>query len=76
MVSLYFYKTSTTQRTTAPTNCREFLNKRMQVRWEIKDDQVEITLSGKIREDQYMAFGISGLPNPPKMVSDNMSCLF
>ncbi|XP_018572684.1 protein Skeletor, isoforms B/C isoform X1 [Anoplophora glabripennis] len=68
--------TSTTQRTAAPTNCREFLNKRMQVRWEIKDDQVEITLSGKIREDQYMAFGISGSPNPPRMVGGDVVVAF
>lgn len=35
----------------------------------MKGDQVEITLSAKIREDQYVAFGLSGAENRPQMVS-------
>lgn len=62
-------KTSSTPRPATPTNCREFLDKRLQVRWIMKGDQVEITLSAKIREDQYVAFGLSGAENRPQMVS-------
>ncbi|XP_026678784.1 protein Skeletor, isoforms B/C [Diaphorina citri] len=42
------------------TNCREFLNERMQVQWSLKEDYVQIKLSAVIRDDQYMAFGLSG----------------
>lgn len=64
----FFLQTSTTPRTTAPTNCREFLDKRLQVRWKLEDDYVEITLSAKMEEDQYVAFGLSGSPHKPQMV--------
>ncbi|RZB39621.1 Skeletor, isoforms B/C [Asbolus verrucosus] len=60
--------TSTSRPPSTPTNCREFLDKRLQVRWEMKGDHVEITLSAKIREDQYVAFGLSGAPNKSQMV--------
>ena len=38
------------------------------MRWELKGDQVEITLDAKIREDQYVAFGLSGAPDNSQMV--------
>lgn len=66
-----FEKTSTNQPPT-PTNCREFLDKRLQVRWVMKGDMVEITLSARIREDQWMAFGLSGENDVPKMVHYNL----
>jgi hypothetical protein len=32
----------------------------MQVQWSLKEDYVQIKLSAVIRDDQYMAFGLSG----------------
>lgn len=42
------------------SNCRELLPKKLQVHWEVQGDWVQVQLTGKIREDQYMAFGLSG----------------
>jgi hypothetical protein len=71
-------KTSTSKPSSPATNCREFLDKRLQVRWELKGDHVEITLAAKIREDQYVAFGLSGAPNKSQMVikfmTDDFPC--
>lgn len=62
-------KTSSTPKPATPNNCREFLDRRLQVRWATRGDQVEITLSAKMREDQYVAFGLSGADDRPQMVS-------
>lgn len=51
-------------------NCQEFLDKRLQVRWELRGDYVQITLTAKMREDQYVAFGLSGAPTKSQMVID------
>lgn len=61
-------QTSSTARPAATTNCREFLDKRLQVRWEIRGDAVEVTLSARMREDQYVAFGMSAAQGKPQMV--------
>ena len=42
------------------SNCREMLDERLQVQWFVQGEWLQITLSARIREDQYMAFGISG----------------
>ncbi|KAH9632954.1 hypothetical protein HF086_002776 [Spodoptera exigua] len=52
----------------ATNNCKEILDKRLQVRWEIQGDQVQITLSARLRKEQYMAFGISGAEGRPAML--------
>ncbi|CAK1594768.1 unnamed protein product [Parnassius mnemosyne] len=49
-------------------NCKEILDKRLQVRWEIQGDQVQITLAARLRKEQYMAFGISGAEGRPAML--------
>ncbi|KAL4706946.1 hypothetical protein ACJJTC_005215 [Scirpophaga incertulas] len=61
---------STTSQTpySANNNCKEILDKRLQVRWEIQGEQVQITLSARLRKDQYMAFGISGAEGRPVML--------
>ncbi|XP_028028107.1 protein Skeletor, isoforms B/C isoform X2 [Bombyx mandarina] len=61
---------STTSKTphSATNNCKEILDKRLQVRWEIQGDQVQITLSARLRKEQYMAFGISGAEGRPAML--------
>ncbi|XP_048486593.1 protein Skeletor, isoforms B/C isoform X3 [Plutella xylostella] len=53
---------STTSQTpfSATNNCKEMLDKRLQVRWEIQGDHVQISLSARLRKEQYMAFGVSG----------------
>lgn len=63
-------KTTTTTVPPAPNNCREFLDKRLQVRWIMKGDRVEITLSSKIGDDKYMAFGLSGDNKKAQMASN------
>ncbi|CAB3232551.1 unnamed protein product [Arctia plantaginis] len=52
----------------ATNNCKEILDKRLQVRWEIQGDQVQITLSARLRKEQYMSFGISGAEGRPAML--------
>lgn len=61
------------QTTTTPrphiNNCRELISNKLQVKWEIQGDNVQIELIGRIREDQYMAFGLSGANGRPQMVN-------
>lgn len=61
------------QTTTTPrpniNNCREIISNKLQVKWEIQGDYVQIELIGRIREDQYMAFGLSGTNGRPQMVN-------
>ncbi|XP_045780511.1 protein Skeletor, isoforms B/C isoform X2 [Maniola jurtina] len=61
---------STTSQTpfSATNNCKEILDKRLQVRWEIQGDHVQITLSARLRKEQYMAFGLSGAEGRPAML--------
>ncbi|XP_072384339.1 protein Skeletor, isoforms B/C [Diabrotica undecimpunctata] len=68
--------TSTTPRTSPPANCREFLDKRLQVRWKIEDEFVDISLSAKIPENQYIAFGLSGASGKPQMVGGDVIVAF
>lgn len=37
----------------------------------MKGDNIEITLSANIREDKYIAFGLSGVNNKAQMVSNS-----
>lgn len=59
------------QTTTRPqiNTCRELIKDRLQIKWEIQDDQVIIELFGRMAEDQYMAFGISGAQGKSQMVN-------
>lgn len=52
-------QTTTTQRPRA-RNCKEIIDGKLQVQWEIQKDSVIVELYGRIMEEQYMAFGISG----------------
>lgn len=45
------------------------ISNKLQVKWEIQDEYIQIELIGRIREDQYMAFGLSGAQGRPQMVS-------
>ncbi|KAL0861171.1 hypothetical protein ABMA27_009654 [Loxostege sticticalis] len=69
---------STTSQTpySATNNCKEILDKRLQVRWEIQGDQIQITLAARLRKDQYMAFGISGAEGRPAMLGADVVVAF
>ncbi|XP_073970372.1 protein Skeletor, isoforms B/C isoform X2 [Rhodnius prolixus] len=58
------------------SNCRELLDERMQVEWFIQGEWLQITLSARIREDQYMAFGISGEDYRSSMVGADVVVAF
>ncbi|KAK4875132.1 hypothetical protein RN001_011554 [Aquatica leii] len=68
--------TSSTPRSSPTTNCREFLDKRLQVQWTMKEDLIQVTLSAKIREDQYVAFGLSGAQNRAQMAGGDVTVAF
>ncbi|XP_037943587.1 protein Skeletor, isoforms B/C-like [Teleopsis dalmanni] len=57
-----WWYTPTTTTTPRPVyaNCRELLPNRLQVKWELQGEYLQIELFGRINEDQYMAFGLSG----------------
>lgn len=57
-------------------NCRELLDGRLQVKWEIQGDHVLIELYGRIKEDQYMGFGISGAQGRAQMVGADVVIAF
>lgn len=65
---LYLSQQTTTTPRPNTNNCREIINNKLQVKWEILGDYVQIELIGRIREDQYMAFGLSGTNGRPQMV--------
>nr|XP_031827356.1 protein Skeletor, isoforms B/C [Nomia melanderi] len=54
------------------TNCKEMLQGRVQVEWEMIGENIQIRLSGLIREDQYVAFGLSGTDGRPEMIGGDM----
>ncbi|KAK7794155.1 hypothetical protein R5R35_005362 [Gryllus longicercus] len=58
------------------SNCRSFLDDRLQVRWEMKGDVVQIQLAAKMREDQWMAFGLSGEQGRSTMVGGDVVVAF
>ncbi|CAK1540895.1 unnamed protein product [Leptosia nina] len=69
---------STTSQTpfSSSNNCKEILDKRLQVRWEIQGDQVQITLAARLRKEQYMAFGISGAEGRPAMLGADVAVAY
>ncbi|CAH1121732.1 unnamed protein product [Ceutorhynchus assimilis] len=72
----WYNPTTTTTAQPAPTNCREFLDKRLQVKWIMKGDHVEITLSARISEDKYIAFGLSGGNNKAQMIGADVTIAY
>lgn len=61
------FKNSQTSSTTSDpeghwemNNCQDLLPGKLQVHWEVQGDWVQVEMIGKIREDQYMSFGLSG----------------
>ncbi|XP_062537926.1 protein Skeletor, isoforms B/C isoform X1 [Armigeres subalbatus] len=72
-VTSYGHPTSTTK---PSVNCKELLLGRLNVMWQIVGEYVEIELIGRIDEDQYMAFGISGRNGQPQMVGSDVVVAF
>ncbi|XP_076750805.1 protein Skeletor, isoforms B/C isoform X2 [Xylocopa sonorina] len=54
------------------TNCKEMLQGRVQVQWEMIGDDIQIKVSGRIREDQYVAFGLSGNEGKSEMIGGDV----
>lgn len=74
---LYVYlQTTTTPKPQQANNCREVLPGRLQVKWEIQGENLLVELFGRIKEDQYMAFGLSGAQNRPQMVGGDVVVAF
>ncbi|XP_076046264.1 cytochrome and DOMON domain-containing protein knickkopf [Oratosquilla oratoria] len=47
-------------------NCEQ-LHKELQLSWDVFGDQVTLELTGRVGEDDYIAFGMSGSETEPKM---------
>ncbi|XP_050585241.1 protein Skeletor, isoforms B/C isoform X1 [Bombus affinis] len=54
------------------TNCKEIMEGRVQVQWEMIGDDIQIRVSGRINEDQYVAFGLSGREGKPEMIGGDV----
>ncbi|XP_050068770.1 protein Skeletor, isoforms B/C-like isoform X2 [Anopheles maculipalpis] len=67
-----------TQATSKPANvnCKELLRGKLNVMWEVMDDYIIIELVGRIEEEQYMAFGISGSHGHPQMIGADVVVAF
>ncbi|XP_014468058.1 PREDICTED: protein Skeletor, isoforms B/C isoform X2 [Dinoponera quadriceps] len=64
--------TSSTPTPKAVSNCKEMLEGRVQVQWQLKGENVQIRISGRIREDQYVAFGLSGRDGTAQMIGGDV----
>lgn len=42
------------------------------MQWELIGDDVQIQVSGRIKEDQYVAFGLSGEQDKPEMLGGDV----
>lgn len=48
------------------------LEGRVQVQWQLMGEDVQIRVSGRIREDQYVAFGLSGREGKAEMIGGDV----
>ncbi|XP_029156481.1 protein Skeletor, isoforms B/C isoform X2 [Nylanderia fulva] len=64
--------TSSTPTPKPVNNCKEMLQGRVQVMWQLIGEDVEIRVSGRIREDQYVAFGLSGRDGQAEMIGGDV----
>lgn len=71
---LFLSQTSSTP-TPKVNNCKEMLNGRIQVQWQVNGEDVQIRLSGRIREDQYVAFGLSGDEGRAEMIGGDVAVI-
>ncbi|XP_076280372.1 protein Skeletor, isoforms B/C isoform X1 [Lasioglossum baleicum] len=54
------------------TNCKQMLDGRIQVQWEIVGDDIQMRVSGRIREDQYIMFGLSGSDGKSELIGGDV----
>ncbi|KAM0725706.1 Protein Skeletor, isoforms B/C [Formica fusca] len=64
--------TSSTPTPKSVNNCKEMLGGRVQVMWQLMGEDVQIRVSGRIREDQYVAFGLSGIDGQAEMIGGDV----
>ncbi|XP_011136070.1 protein Skeletor, isoforms B/C isoform X2 [Harpegnathos saltator] len=64
--------TSSTPTPKQVSNCKEMLEGRVQVQWQLMGENVQIKVSGRIREDQYVAFGLSGREGKAEMIGGDV----
>ncbi|KAL6266623.1 hypothetical protein P5V15_003468 [Pogonomyrmex californicus] len=48
------------------------LNGRVQVQWQLIGEDVQIRISGRIKEDEYVAFGLSGQDGAAQMIGGDV----
>ncbi|CAD7083693.1 unnamed protein product [Hermetia illucens] len=72
----WWYNPTTTTPRPKANNCRELLSGRLQVKWEIQGEFLFVELFGRIKEDQYMAFGLSGAQGRPEMIGADVVVAF
>uniref|UniRef100_A0A1A9VGE8 DOMON domain-containing protein n=1 Tax=Glossina austeni TaxID=7395 RepID=A0A1A9VGE8_GLOAU len=68
--------TTTTTPRPVFSNCRELLPNRMQVKWELQGEYLVLDLYGRIAENQYMAFGLSGANGRAQMTQSDVTVAF
>ncbi|KAH8374669.1 hypothetical protein KR200_003355, partial [Drosophila serrata] len=74
---LWWYSpTTTTPRPAVYSNCREILPNRLQVKWELQGEHLQVELFGRIAENQYMAFGLSGANGRAQMAQSDVVVAF
>ncbi|XP_064550220.1 protein Skeletor, isoforms B/C isoform X1 [Drosophila montana] len=72
----WWYSPTTTTPRPVYSNCREVLPNKLQVKWELQGEYIQIELFGRITEDQYMAFGLSGANGRPQMAQSDVVVAF
>jgi hypothetical protein len=69
-------QTSTTTQRPKSKNCKELIDGKLQIQWEVQGDSVVIDLFGRMSEEQYMAFGLSGANGRSQMVNGDIVVAF
>ncbi|KAG5670982.1 hypothetical protein PVAND_001209 [Polypedilum vanderplanki] len=72
----WYNPTTTTTQRPKSKNCKELIDGKLQVQWEIQGDSVVIDLYGRMSEDQYMAFGLSGANGRSQMINGDVVVAF
>ncbi len=54
-------------------NCKELLSDTYQVRWSLTDTAIQVSLSARINQGTYMAFGLSGSETGTSMIGSDVT---
>lgn len=73
---IFAFQTTTTTQQPKAKNCKEIIDGKLQIQWEIVKDSVVIELYGRMNEDEYMAFGLSGANGRSQMVNGDVVVAF